>query len=207
MFSKPEICFASNNMHKLAEIRLLLEPDFQVLSLAEIGCTEELAETQKTIEGNSKQKAQYVFDKYNIPCFADDTGLEVEALGNAPGVYSARYAGEQKDSNDNIDLLLKNLKGVKNRQARFRTVITLIGLDTTQVFEGVVKGLILSEKKGHDGFGYDPVFQPLGYDKSFAQMSMEEKNVISHRARAVEKLIFFLRNYGKYQQPLSTETN
>lgn len=195
MFSKLELCFASNNTHKLAEIRLLLEPDFRILSLDEIGCTEDLAETQNTLEGNSWQKAQYVFDKYKTPCFADDTGLEVEALNQAPGVYSARYAGEQKNSNDNIDLLLKNLKDVKNRKARFRSVITLVGIGDTRVFEGVVNGIILNEKKGSDGFGYDPLFQPLEYNKTFAEMNMAEKNLISHRARAVEQLIAFLKKY------------
>lgn len=194
-----KICFASNNNHKLAEIRPLLEPDFRILSLQEIGCYEELPETTNTIEGNSLQKAQYVFDKFKIPCFADDTGLEVEALNQAPGVYSARYAGEKKNSNDNINLLLKNLKTEENRNARFRTVITLIGLGDPQVFEGIVPGMILTEKKGSDGFGYDPVFQPLGHNKSFAQMRLEEKNLISHRGLAIQKLIVFLKKYASKQ--------
>jgi XTP/dITP diphosphohydrolase len=190
------LCFASNNNHKLSEIRPLLEPDFSILSLAEIGCFEELAETQDTLEGNSRQKAEYVFDRYNVPCFADDTGLEVEALDHAPGVYSARYAGEHKNSNDNIDLLLKNLKEKSNRKARFRTVITLAGFEGgIHLFEGVVEGTIINSRKGTDGFGYDPVFQPAGFNKTFAEMSLEEKNGISHRARAILKLITFLKNY------------
>jgi XTP/dITP diphosphohydrolase len=191
------LCFASNNSHKLCEIRPLLEPDFSILSLAEIGCFEELPETQDTIEGNSRQKAEYVFDRFKIPCFADDTGLEVEALDNAPGVYSARYAGEQKSSSDNIDLLLKNLGEKSNRKARFRTVITLAGLQGIHHFEGVVDGTIIHSRKGTDGFGYDPVFQPAGFNKTFAEMTVEEKNVISHRARATQKLIAFLKNYSE----------
>ena len=190
-----KLCFASNNIHKLNEIRPLLEPDFHILSLEQIGCFEELPETQATLEGNSLQKAQYVYDKFKVPCFADDTGLEVEALHQAPSVYSARYAGEHRNSDDNIALLLKNLTDEKNRNARFRAVITLVGLGETVAFEGVVDGTILSDKKGADGFGYDPVFQPLGYKQSFAEMNLDEKNLISHRARAIRKLIGFLKNY------------
>jgi XTP/dITP diphosphohydrolase len=189
------LCFASNNDHKLAEIRPLLEPDFSILSLSQIGCTEELPETQPTIEGNSRQKAEYVFHKFNIPCFADDTGLEVEALGQAPGVYSARYAGPRRNSDDNIALLLQNMQGVTNRRARFKTVITLAGLQELHYFEGIVEGFITHHKQGTEGFGYDPVFQPLGYNKTFAQMSLAEKNEISHRGRAIFKLIAFLKNY------------
>lgn len=192
-----DLCFASNNDHKLSEIRPLLEPDFAVLSLAQIGCHEELPETQATIEGNSRQKAEYVFDRYHLPCFADDTGLEVEALGNAPGVYSARYAGEHKNSDDNINLLLKNLEGKPNRKARFRTVITLAGLGGLHFFEGVVEGTIITVRKGTDGFGYDPVFQPEGFTRTFAEMSIAEKNEMSHRARATQKLIAFLKNYAR----------
>lgn len=189
-----KICFASNNKNKLNEIRPLLEPDFVVLSLEEIGCYDELPETQPTLEGNALQKAQFVFDKYKTPCFADDTGLEVEALNMAPGVYSARYAGEHKNSEDNIDLLLKNLGNAKNRKARFRSVIALVGLQKEpQLFEGIVNGEILYERKGSDGFGYDPVFQPAGFTKTFAEMSIAEKNVISHRGMAVQKLITFLK--------------
>jgi XTP/dITP diphosphohydrolase len=189
-----KLCFASNNANKLSEIRPLLEPDFSIVSLDEIGCTDELEETQTTIEGNSRQKAAYIFSHFNIPCFADDTGLEVEALANAPGVYSARYAGEQRNSNDNISLLLKKLEGVKNRRARFRTVITLMGHKGTFVFEGIVQGTITDRKRGSQGFGYDPVFLPDGYDKTFAEMNITEKNRFSHRANAIQKLIAHLKN-------------
>ena len=162
-----------------------------------MGCFEELPETQDTIEGNSRQKAEYVFDKFKVACFADDTGLEVEALNQSPGVYAARYAGEQKNSDDNIELLLKNLHGVKNRNARFRTVITLVGLGNIQFFEGIIEGKITGEKKGKAGFGYDPVFQPQGFTKTFAEMNLDEKNQVSHRARAIAKLAAFLKNFGK----------
>jgi XTP/dITP diphosphohydrolase len=192
-----DLCFASNNLHKLSEIRPLLEPDFRILSLQEIGCNEELPETQNTLEGNSRQKAEHVFNKFKIPCFADDSGLEVEALNNAPGVYSARYAGLQKNDNDNIGLLLKNLIGVANRKARFRTIITLIGLNEIQFFEGIVNGIISEAPRGTQGFGYDPVFQPAGQTKTMAEMNISEKNRISHRALAIQKLSAFLKAYIK----------
>jgi XTP/dITP diphosphohydrolase len=188
-----EICFASNNVNKLNEIRPLLEPDFRVLSLSDIGCFEELPETQPTIEGNAIQKAEYVFTKYNVACFADDTGLEVRALNNEPGVYSARYAGQQRSSEDNINLLLKTLEKIPDRCARFKTVIALAGFgSSTWTFEGLVEGEILTTKRGSKGFGYDPIFQPSGHFKTFAEMDLAEKNSISHRARAVEKLISYL---------------
>lgn len=190
-----QIVAATNNQHKISEIRPLIEPDFRILSLEDIGCTEELAETRDTLEGNSLQKAAYIYSRFQLPCFADDTGLEVEALNGAPGVFSARYAGEQKNSEDNIALLLKNLTGIPNRKARFRTVITLIGLDGTHTFEGIVNGVILETKRGVAGFGYDPVFQPEGYTKSMAEMTLEEKNQISHRGIAVRGLISFLKAY------------
>jgi XTP/dITP diphosphohydrolase len=188
-----EICFASNNENKLNEIRPLLEPDFRLLSLSEIGCFEELPETQPTIEGNAIQKAEYVLSKYKVACFADDSGLEVYALNNEPGVDSAHYAGKQRSSEDNINLLLRNLEKISNRGARFKTVIALAGFASpTITFEGLVEGEILSEKRGSKGFGYDPVFQPLGHSKTFAEMDLAEKNTISHRARAIEKLITYL---------------
>jgi XTP/dITP diphosphohydrolase len=188
-----EICFASNNLNKLNEIRPLLEPDFRLLSLADIGCVEELPETQPTIEGNAIQKAEYVLTKYKVACFADDTGLEVHALNNAPGVYSARYAGEHRSSEDNMNLLLKDLSTISDRSARFKTVIALAGFAaSTLTFEGLVEGQILKEKRGSRGFGYDPLFQPLGCFKTFAEMDLAEKNSISHRARAVEKLVKYL---------------
>ena len=190
-----ELCFATNNNHKLEEVKQLLESRFKILSLQEVGCLDELPETQDTLEGNSLQKADFVFNKYHIPCFADDTGLEVEALNGAPGVYSARYAGEQKNSEDNITLLLQNLAGKTNRKAQFRTVITLKGIDGQHSFEGSVKGEITIARKGKAGFGYDPVFQPEGHQLTFAEMDMIEKNKLSHRALAVQKLIGFLISY------------
>jgi len=188
-----EICFATNNQNKIKEVWPLLTPDFRILSLAEIGCFEELAETQDSIQGNSLQKAAYVWDHYQVPCFADDTGLEVDALQGAPGVYSARYAGDHKNSEDNIQLLLKNLAHTHHRSARFRTVITLIGIGETQTFEGILNGKITYEKRGLFGFGYDPVFIPEGHNLTLAEISLEEKNKLSHRALAVQKLVEFLK--------------
>lgn len=189
-----ELCFATNNEHKLKEVRQLLGDQHRVLSLADIGCLEELQEDQETLEGNSLQKAKYIFDNYHISCFADDTGLEVEALEGAPGVYSARYAGAQRNNNDNIDLLLKNLAQSSNRKARFRTIITLVMKGEFHQFEGIVNGEILSSKRGDHGFGYDPIFLPEGNQKSMAELTASEKNAISHRGRAIEKLIAFLKN-------------
>ena len=185
------ICFATNNGHKLEEIRLFLGGRFEIVSLKDIGCLEELPEETDTLEGNSLQKAEYVFKHYNTACFADDTGLEVEALGGAPGVISAHYAGT-RDANANMDLLLKNMVGKENRKAQFRTVITLVTASEVKQFEGVVKGEILKEKIGMEGFGYNPIFMPEGYTKSMAQMTMEEKNKTSHRVRAVQKLLDYL---------------
>jgi XTP/dITP diphosphohydrolase len=188
-----KICFATNNKNKLFEVKRAVPENFEIVSLEEIGCFEELPETTDTLEGNSLQKAQFVLEHYYVPCFADDTGLEVEALGGAPGVYSARYAGLQRDNNDNIELLLKNLSGINNRRAQFRTVITLTGLDDRPIaFEGIVGGEITLEKSGTQGFGYDPVFRPEGFSKTFADMTIEEKNQLSHRAIAVRKLTSYL---------------
>jgi len=187
-----KICFASNNEHKIAEVKHIAR-SYQIVSLKEIGCFEELPETRDTLEGNSLQKAEFVFDRYKFPCFADDTGLEVEALDNAPGVYSARYAGTQRNSDDNINLLIKNLHGKKNRRARFRTVISLVGFEPTPLlFEGIIDGSITVDKRGSSGFGYDPVFLPDGYTKTFAEMTLAEKNKLSHRAQAVKKLEAYL---------------
>ena len=186
------LCFATNNEHKIEEIRAQLGSFFLLKKLSDVGCFEELPETQNTIEGNSMQKARYVFGQYGVPCFADDTGLEVEALNGEPGVYSARFAGEQKNSEDNIQLLLTKLAGSQNRIARFRTVITLAEADGISTFEGIVNGVILEEKRGLHGFGYDPIFQPQGFDKTFAEMSLAEKSTMSHRAIAFKKLIHFL---------------
>ena len=232
-----QIVFATNNQHKLEEIRSILGDDFEVLSLSDIGCHEDIPETSDTLEGNAMQKAQYVFDKYGYDCFADDTGLEVDALGGEPGIYSARYAaldGDDSISHDseaNMAKLLRKLEGVENRKARFRTVIALIthpqslpkggksdmisvnkGNQTSLPsggieggynpspregnrvgFEGIVNGSIIRERRGGEGFGYDPIFQPEGYDKTFAELGSEIKNHISHRARAVEKLAHYLK--------------
>jgi XTP/dITP diphosphohydrolase len=190
-----QLVAATNNKHKLEEIKPLLEPTYRVISLDGLGCTEELAETSNTLEGNSLQKAQFIFDTYKLPCIADDTGLEVESLDGAPGVYSARYAGAQRNSDDNIALLLKNLEGKSNRKARFRTIITLI-LENGSVhyFEGIVDGEIIATRKGSNGFGYDPVFLPEGFSRTLAEMTLAEKNVFSHRARAVKKLEEFLKS-------------
>ncbi|WP_044211447.1 non-canonical purine NTP diphosphatase [Flammeovirga sp. OC4] len=189
-----KICFATNNVNKLKEIQQQLDGLYTIVSLKEIGCEEELPETQETLEGNSLQKAQYVWDNYGVSCFADDTGLEVTALNNEPGVYSARYAGPQRDSEDNMDLVLKNLEGKEDRSARFRTVITLLWEGNVEQVEGEAKGEIISERTGDQGFGYDPIFQPENETKTFAQLSSAEKNKISHRGRAVSKLIELLKD-------------
>ncbi len=189
------LCFATNNLHKLEEVRQIVGNDFRIVSLAEINCFEELPETRDTLEGNSLQKAEYVWERFHISCIADDTGLEVEALNGAPGVFSARYAGEQKSSDDNISLLLQNLEKETNRTARFRTVITLIGLGPEPLyFDGVINGTIIRERRGSAGFGYDPVFVPQGYKATFAEMPAAEKNSLSHRSIAVKKLGAYLRN-------------
>lgn len=187
-----KLCFASNNEHKLTEIRQIVGDQYQVVSLQDIGCNEELAEDQDTLEGNSRQKAEYVWQHYGVSCFADDTGLEVEALGGEPGVYSARYAGTQRSSADNIALLLGNLKGQANRRAQFRTAITLFLDGQLHQFNGIVKGQIALAPSGTVGFGYDPVFIPEGHDQTFAQMPAEQKNSISHRGRAMQQLVAFL---------------
>lgn len=192
-----EICFATNNTNKINEIKRLLPSHIRLVGLADIGCTEELREDQKTLEGNSHQKADYVYQNYKVSCFADDTGLEVFALDGEPGVRSARYAGEARSNEDNINLLLKNLEGKENRNAQFRTVVTLILNGKTKQFEGIVKGEIIRERVGNEGFGYDPVFIPKGYDKTFAQMTVEEKNRISHRGIAIRKLIEYLSTHIK----------
>ncbi len=185
-------CIASNNKHKIEEMSAIMGSSFSFLSLEDIGCSEELPETQNTLEGNALQKARFVFDRYKIPCFADDTGLEVEALHGEPGVYSARYAGPTRDAEANMNLLLNKLEGKSNRHARFRTVIALIDNQGEHLFEGIVEGTITHEKRGSGGFGYDPIFQPKGYTQTFGEMPLSEKNQISHRAKAVEKLCAYL---------------
>lgn len=189
------LCFASNNAHKLDEIRPLLPASIELLSLADIGCTEELPETQDTLEGNALQKARYVWDHFGVACFADDTGLEVAALDGAPGVYSARYAGPQRRSEDNVQKLLQELHGASDRNAQFRTVVALVLSATeTHTFAGTVAGRITEQLQGTEGFGYDPVFQPTeaADHRTFAQMTLAEKNAISHRGRAVAGLVAFL---------------
>ncbi len=187
-----KLCFATNNRHKLEEINHKLGEQHQLISLDDIGHSGELPENQDTLEGNSLEKAQYIYDRYHINCFADDTGLLVKALNGAPGVLSARYAGPGKDSLANIQLLLKELAEETDRTARFTTIITLIIDGKVQQFEGSVQGTIIKIPIGKEGFGYDPVFLPEGYDKTFAEMSLNEKNEISHRTRAVDKLVDFL---------------
>ena len=192
-----KLVFASNNKNKIQEIQALVPNTFQILSLEEIGCTEDIPETADTIEGNAILKANYVTEKYGYDCFADDTGLEVEALNGAPGVYSARYAGEQKDANDNMDKLLSELKDKSNRNANFKTVIALNLNGNQNLFTGIINGKIIDEKIGTNGFGYDPIFVADGYNKTFAELSMEEKSTISHRGIAVKELILFLQKQNR----------
>ena len=188
-----KIVFATNNKHKLEEIKDILGKDFDIVSLAEIGCHEDIPETGLTLEENARQKSTYIVEHYNHDCFADDTGLEVEALGGEPGVHSARYAeGTDHDSEANMRKLLSKMSNVKDRTARFRTVISLIINGVEHQFEGRVEGRVATEKHGTEGFGYDPIFIPEGYDKSFAELGEEVKNQISHRARAVKKLAEYL---------------
>jgi XTP/dITP diphosphohydrolase len=187
-----ELCFATNNQHKLDEVAARLGDAFTLKTLRDIGCTDELPETSGTIPGNSRQKAEYVWTHFGESCFADDSGLEVEALGGEPGVDSAFYSGS-RDASQNIQKLLTNLADKPSRKARFITVFTLLLHGVEHQFEGIIEGDIINEPQGTGGFGYDPVFRPRGYDKTFAQMSSEEKNAISHRARALEKMIVYLR--------------
>ena len=188
-----QLVFASNNKNKIKEIQLLVPQSIKVLSLEDIGCFEEIPETEDTIEGNAIQKANYVTEKYGYNCFADDTGLEVEALNGEPGVYSARYAGEQKDATDNMDKLLNNLKGISNRNAQFKTVIALNLNGNQFLFTGIIKGKIIEEKIGSNGFGYDPIVVAEGYSQTFAELTIGEKSVISHRGLAVKQLVDFLK--------------
>lgn len=188
-----KIVFATNNKHKLEEIKDILGKDFEIVSLAEIGCHEDIPETGLTLEENARQKSTYIVEHYNHDCFADDTGLEVDALNGEPGVHSARYAeGTDHDSEANMRKLLSKMANIKDRTARFRTVISLIINGVEHQFEGRVEGRIATEKHGKEGFGYDPIFIPEGYDKSFAELGEEVKNQISHRARAVKKLAEYL---------------
>ncbi|MDI1323822.1 MAG: non-canonical purine NTP diphosphatase [Algoriphagus sp.] len=189
-----KICFATNNSKKIEEVKAALGSNFEIVSLQDIGCHEELPETGNTLNHNAFQKARFVKENYGVDCFADDTGLEVETLNGTPGVYSGRYAGEPRSDERNIDLLLKNLKGKEDRKARFRTVIALILDGKEYDFEGIASGEIIEEKIGGGGFGYDPIFRPDGFSRTFAELTMEEKNEISHRGKAVKALIEFLSN-------------
>ena len=189
-----KLVFATNNDHKLKELRQILSSEFELLSLSDIGCTDDIPETGNTLEVNASQKSFYIWNKYGINCFADDTGLEIEALGNEPGVYSARYAGEGRNATDNMRKVLEKMKNQTNRKARFRCVISLIIDGAESQFEGIVDGKILAKQQGVAGFGYDPIFMADGYDQSFAQMSAEDKNLVSHRGRAVKKLVDYLKN-------------
>ena len=189
---KKKLVFATNNLHKLTEIKAILGEQIDILSLNDINCHVDIPETADSLEGNAKMKAEYIYNHYHLDCFADDTGLEVKALNGAPGIYSARYAGEGHDSQANMKKLLENLKGITNREAQFRTAICLIEGGEEHLFEGLVKGKIIEEKRGEVGFGYDPVFVPDGYDQTFAELGEDIKNQISHRARAVEKLCDYL---------------
>jgi XTP/dITP diphosphohydrolase len=192
MTGKMKLVFATNNPHKLKEIRTMLEGSITILSLKDIGCDDELPETSPTLRGNAIQKAKYVFDKYGMNCFADDTGLEIESLGGRPGVYSARYSGVNSSNDDNVSKVLNELKGVEDRNARFKTVIALLTGQEEKCFEGIVEGKITEVRKGDRGFGYDPVFVPENADQTFAEMSESEKNKISHRRRALDKLVSYL---------------
>ena len=192
-----KIVFATNNPNKLAEIRQLMPEGIEILSLKDINCLEELPETSDTLEDNAAQKAYYVYDNYGHNCFSDDTGLEIEVLDGRPGVYSARYAGPECRADDNIQKILAEMKGEVNRDASFRTIISLVIDGREFQFEGQIEGQIIPEKWGDQGFGYDPIFLPDGYEESFAQMTVEEKNIISHRGLAVKKLIQFLQKRVK----------
>lgn len=195
-----KLVFATNNKHKLDEVRKITSRHpIEIVSLAEINCFDDIPETADTLEGNALQKAHYIQEKFGLNCFADDTGLEVEALNNAPGVYSARYAGPGHDSEANMKKLLHEMEGMENRKARFRTVIALVWNGKTYTFDGIVNGTITTTKRGENGFGYDPIFIPEGYEQTFAELGNDIKNQISHRAKAVEKLDEFLTQLSDHK--------
>lgn len=195
-----KLVFATNNKHKLDEVRKITSHHpVEIVSLTEINCFDDIPETADTLEGNALQKAHYIQEKFGLNCFADDTGLEVEALNNAPGVYSARYAGPGHDSEANMKKLLHEMEGKENRKARFRTVIALIWNGKTYTFDGIVNGTITTTKRGENGFGYDPIFIPEGYEQTFAELGNDIKNQISHRAKAVEKLDEFLTQLSDHK--------
>jgi XTP/dITP diphosphohydrolase len=192
---RQKFVFATNNQHKLLEVQDIAENRFEILGLMHLGCIEDIPEDQDTLEGNALQKARYVAEKYKINCFADDTGLEVDSLNGEPGVYSARYAGEGKSHEDNINKLLKELEDSPFRNARFRTIVALILDDKEYFFEGIIKGTIINERKGEGGFGYDAIFMPDGLNETFAELPILIKNSISHRAIAMQKMLYFIRHY------------
>lgn len=192
-----KIIFATNNAHKLSEVQAVLGEGFELVTPRMCGIEEDIPETASTLEGNASQKSHYLYERTGLDCFADDTGLEVEALGGEPGVHSARYATDGHDFAANNRLLLKNLEGVENRRARFRTVISLIEGGEEHLFEGIVEGHIIDHESGSEGFGYDPLFVPEGFDRTFAEMTAEEKNAVSHRGRAVRKLVAYLHEKQK----------
>jgi len=189
------LIFATGNHHKVKEVKQMLDESIEIVSMREIGVTEDIPETSDTIEGNALQKARYLVEHHNVNCFAEDTGLEIEILDGAPGVHTARYGGEEKRTEDNIARVLEELTGKMNRAAQFRTVIALIIDGKEYTFEGICKGSILRSERGYGGFGYDPIFQPMGYDKTFAELPSEVKNEISHRGIATKKLIDFLKTF------------
>ena len=186
-----KLVFATNNLHKLKEVKDLLPPGIELLTLRDIGCHEDIVETATTLEGNARIKTEHIKNNYGYDCFADDTGLEVEALNGAPGVYSARYAGEKATFEDNVNKMLLELHGIKNRSARFRTVISLFWKGNQYYFEGICEGFITEQPRGNKGFGYDPIFKPKGFDQTFAEMDMATKGRISHRGLAVKNLVHF----------------
>ena len=188
-----KLVFATNNLHKLKEVQEMLSNSIEVLSLKDIGCFEDIEETDSTLEGNAKLKADYITEKYGFDCFADDTGLEVEALDGDPGVYSARYAGEHGNAEKNMEKLLIELQNKSSRKAKFRTIIALNLRNKQYLFEGICEGEITKSKTGTKGFGYDPIFQPKGYKKTFAEISLDEKNRIGHRGKAISKLVAYLK--------------
>lgn len=190
------IVFATQNENKLKEVQTLMPEGIELISLGSLGQVEELEETSDTLEGNARQKAVFVFEKYGLPCFADDTGLEIDVINGAPGVYSARYAGEEKNADANMDKVLSELEGQENRNAQFRTSICLVISGKEHYFDGVVKGRMLTQRQGLKGFGYDPIFAPENESRSFAEMSPEEKNNMSHRGRAIRALVAFLEGLG-----------
>ena len=192
-----KLVFATQNQNKVKELKQLMPKSIELLSLTDINCNDDIPETAPDLRGNASQKSHYVFEKFNINCFADDTGLEIDALNNEPGVYSARYAGPQKNNEDNMNLVLEKLKNESNRKARFKTVISLIINGDEHIFEGVCNGEITTKKSGNKGFGYDPIFKPNGFDVTFADMPLSEKNKISHRGKAVKLLVDFLEGMEK----------